>query len=130
MSNVNFDKESHILLICNMYSCSHQIYTVIMFFTCCSPVLPVLPVFLVSPSNKIRRILSLAEELETIPPHSKGRLTVEYYHQIKTYLHKVSQTVIPSLNRLLVLPPYNYILTQCQTVISSQNRPLVLHVAS
>ena len=45
--------------------------------------------FYISPNNKIRRILTLAEELETIPPHSKGRLTVEYYHQIKDYLHKV-----------------------------------------
>ena len=45
--------------------------------------------FDISPNNKIRRILTLAEELETIPPHSKGRLTVEYYHQIKDYLHKV-----------------------------------------
>lgn len=54
-----------------------------------------------NPTNKMRRILTLAEELETIPPHSKGRLTVEYYHQIKTYLHKAFDLPIHPLGKLM-----------------------------
>ncbi|XP_061189160.1 alsin-like isoform X2 [Saccostrea echinata] len=54
-----------------------------------------------NPNNKIKRILNLAEELETIPPHSKGRLTVEYYREIRQYLHKAFDLPFHPLGKLM-----------------------------
>ncbi|XP_056010934.1 alsin-like isoform X4 [Ostrea edulis] len=54
-----------------------------------------------NPNNKIKRILNLTEELETIPPHNKGRLTIEYYRQIKVYLQKACDLPIHPLGKLM-----------------------------
>ncbi|XP_062578159.1 alsin-like, partial [Saccostrea cucullata] len=54
-----------------------------------------------NPNNKIKRILNLAEELETIPPHNKGRLTVEYYREIRQYLHKAFDLPFHPLGKLM-----------------------------
>ncbi|KAL5005990.1 hypothetical protein ScPMuIL_017148 [Solemya velum] len=52
-------------------------------------------------SNRSRLRGSLLEELEVIPPHSTGKLTLERYTQISNYLKKAFETPFHPLGKLM-----------------------------
>lgn len=59
------------------------------------------------------------EEIEKIPPHNTGTLTMEYYSVIKTYIYRVR--TIPTHNTGPVTNAYYRIIKQliCQTSLFS-----------
>ncbi|XP_052825972.1 alsin isoform X1 [Octopus bimaculoides] len=51
--------------------------------------------------SKIRLMSCTLDELEKIPPYSEGKMTVEYYHKIASYLSKAFDTKFHPIGKLI-----------------------------